>query len=340
MRHHSRCRQQTHRRRPEVPANDATKLAKLAGLTKLERLWLPSNPITDAGLKHPPRLKALREPQLPRTRCHGCGDCRTQEGPARVQDQVRRKDDGSCRRGPAAGDRPVRREGLSGDARETSLRGGRDDELDRHKARRHPAGPVQYGRRKRTSECHADEAVPHRCQRGDADAEWALQSGETVTTSLGEFKAADPLPERDFFAVGLTSDKNNTVTNLGCLNGLTSLTSLNGKGQQITEEWLTHVEQLKNLEKLIVVSSNMSDAGLAQLEGPSNLNQLELISNRQLSGTGFQHLVESNVTVLDCNESAGITDTGLQQLKGMTQLVQLQLMGTQVTDDGLHTSTG
>ena len=127
------------------------------------------------------------------------------------------------------------------------------------------------------------------------------------------------------------------MTNLGCLNGLTSLTSLNGKGQQITEEWLTHVEQLKNLEKLIVVSSNMSDAGLAQLEGPSNLNQLELISNRQLSGTGFQHLVESNVTVLDCNESAGITDTGLQQLKGMTQLVQLQLMGTQVTDDGLHT---
>lgn len=185
---------------------------------------------------------------------------------------------------------------------------------------------------------HFRHSVPGRLHL--ADAEWALQSGETVTTSLGEFKAADPLPERDFFAVGLTSDKNNTVTNLGCLNGLTSLTSLNGKGQQITEEWLTHVEQLKNLEKLIVVSSNMSDAGLAQLEGPSNLNQLELISNRQLSGTGFQHLVESNVTVLDCNESAGITDTGLQQLKGMTQLVQLQLMGTQVTDDGLHTSTG
>ncbi|NQV26316.1 MAG: SUMF1/EgtB/PvdO family nonheme iron enzyme [Rhodopirellula sp.] len=174
-----------------------------------------------------------------------------------------------------------------------------------------------------------------------AAAEWALQTGGSVTTSLGEFKDADPLPERDFVVVRLTSGNNNTVTDhdLECLNGLTSLTSLNVKGQQITDEWLTHVEQLKNLEKLIVISSNMSDAGLVHLKGLSNLNQLELIANRQLSGTGFQHLAESNVTVLHCNQSS-ITDAGLQHLKSMTQLVELQLMGTQVTDDGLQHLSG
>lgn len=87
---------------------------------------------------------------------------------------------------------------------------------------------------------------------------------------------------------------------------------LAGTRIQGAEEALAHIGHLRRLEALWLAPPTMTDAGLAQLEGLTNLK----LMNISLSGTR-------------------VTDTGLVHLKGLECLEGLDLRGTSVTDAGV-----
>ena len=79
---------------------------------------------------------------------------------------------------------------------------------------------------------------------------------------------------------------------------------------------------------------NITDEGLQNLEGLSQLQLLQL-GKTQITDAGLEHLEKlSHLSTLVCNDTA-ITDAGLKHLKGLSQLHYIELWNTNVTDDGL-----
>lgn len=95
-------------------------------------------------------------------------------------------------------------------------------------------------------------------------------------------------------------------------------------------------------DEVRTVYPQITDAGLAQLQGLAGLERLWL-SGTQVTDAGLAHL--QGLTWLQSLELEGtqITDAGLAHLQGLTGLRSLDLTGTQVTDTGLahlHRLTG
>jgi hypothetical protein len=102
-----------------------------------------------------------------------------------------------------------------------------------------------------------------------------------------------------------------------------------------TDQSLTHIRELKELEFLGLDSTQVTDAGLAHLTGLANLKVLDL-SDTQVSDAGLVHLTGLISLKVIYLRNTPITDAGLAHLKELKHLEVLELARTRVTDAGLR----
>jgi internalin A len=100
------------------------------------------------------------------------------------------------------------------------------------------------------------------------------------------------------------------------------------------DEHLAPIGRLSRLERLDLMSSAVTDAGLVHLEGLTRLRTLDLAMTG-ISDAGLAHL--RGMTGLQdlYLQGTNVGDAGLAHLKGMSTLKTLFLKGTRVSDAGL-----
>jgi Leucine-rich repeat (LRR) protein len=108
--------------------------------------------------------------------------------------------------------------------------------------------------------------------------------------------------------------------------------------EQIGDEGVSVVKNWKNLRRLNVRGTKITDLTLEMLEGVPTLEALD-IGFAQLTDVGPEHL--TSLTRLRRLALGGnkLTDTGLQFLRQLPQLNYLDLSGMQRTDSGLWSIT-
>lgn len=100
---------------------------------------------------------------------------------------------------------------------------------------------------------------------------------------------------------------------LARLDAFPELEILDLRGKAVvTDGDLRHISRLRHLKRLILANAKISDAGLTDLEGLDQLEQL------YLSGSHVH-----------------VTDAGLKHLEGLTTLKRLSLVQTDVTENGI-----
>ena len=102
----------------------------------------------------------------------------------------------------------------------------------------------------------------------------------------------------------------------------------------ITDAWLDHFGRLARMEELDLGYTEVTDEGLAKLEGLTRLRKLGLDGTR-VGAAGLRHvgkLVALEALYLNCTKFTGV---GLRNLRGLTRLRELHLWDARVTDDGL-----
>ena len=105
---------------------------------------------------------------------------------------------------------------------------------------------------------------------------------------------------------------------------------------RITDNELALVSGLNSLQKLELVGSQVSSAGLRSLQGLSNLYILHL-ANTRVTDEGLRNLTQlPNLGILSLDQTS-ITDEGLQSVAAIPRLERLYLDGTPITDKGLET---
>ncbi len=128
---------------------------------------------------------------------------------------------------------------------------------------------------------------------------------------------------------------------------------------KVSEADLKRVGGLKNLKSLGLLSTTVTDAGLAHLKGLTGLRTMSLKldprgidqdfkpvhsgDGADISDAGLAHLkgALSGVETLYLNlGGTKVTDAGLESLKGLTCTLFLDLSGTRVTDAGLAQLSG
>ena len=122
------------------------------------------------------------------------------------------------------------------------------------------------------------------------------------------------------------------LAEVGKLNRLKHLTFVL---TPVSDAGLAHLEGLSNLESLMLRGQNgVTDAGVAHLARMTSLKGLYL-ENSQISDAGLAYV--SRLTGLETLNLARtrIGDAGLAQLDGLARLETLGLDGTKVTDAGL-----
>lgn len=80
--------------------------------------------------------------------------------------------------------------------------------------------------------------------------------------------------------------------------------------------------------------TQMTDAGVENLKGLTNLEALNLMST-SVTDVGLEHLKGLTKLQVLILQNTQVTDAGLEHLKGLTNLQTLVLSGTQVTDAGV-----
>jgi internalin A len=110
-----------------------------------------------------------------------------------------------------------------------------------------------------------------------------------------------------------------------------SLKGLWLEGEDLTDEGLAPLEGLTGLEVLRIHKARVMGAGLVHIEG---LTRLEILRLDFTTDEGLSHV--KGLTRLQSLAVSGlVTDAGLKYLKGLTELRRLGLYRTQVTDAGL-----
>jgi Leucine Rich repeats (2 copies)/Leucine Rich repeat len=101
------------------------------------------------------------------------------------------------------------------------------------------------------------------------------------------------------------------------------------------DEALAQVGNLRRLKHLTLVLTPVNDAGLACLEGLSNLESLMLRGRNDVTDAGVAHLARMTSLKGLYLENSQITDAGLASVSGLTGLETLNLARTQIGDGGL-----
>ena len=97
----------------------------------------------------------------------------------------------------------------------------------------------------------------------------------------------------------------------------------------------SNIAAMKNLEKLNLRDTMITDEGLGALAGLSKLTDLDLYGTK-ISDAGMGHLAAlPNLKRLNL-QGAGITDAGLDPILKLTQLEELNLYRTMITNAGLE----
>ncbi len=103
-----------------------------------------------------------------------------------------------------------------------------------------------------------------------------------------------------------------------------------------TDSQIALVKDLPGLTSIRVPSGEVTDAGLTNLEGATDLQELDLFANRQITGAGLAHLRRLTKMMrlnLGCTM---VDDAGLRNLTEMKLLVWLDVSQTKVTSRGLR----
>jgi hypothetical protein len=104
--------------------------------------------------------------------------------------------------------------------------------------------------------------------------------------------------------------------------------------RNVDDSVLTAIGRLKSLERLDLVGSAITDAGLVNLEGLTHLRSLDLAAT-DVGDAGLAHLKRlRSIKFLNLNATK-VGDVGLGHLSDLTSLRTLLLGGTKVTDAGL-----
>jgi Leucine-rich repeat (LRR) protein len=110
--------------------------------------------------------------------------------------------------------------------------------------------------------------------------------------------------------------------------------SLELKDSGFTDAEMVHLSRMKNLRRLGLGGTVISDQGLKVLRGLTELERLDLRASR-VSETGDAPNFPNLKTFQKAGQRPWITDTGLRELTGLKQLRWLDLTDTQITDAGL-----
>ena len=103
----------------------------------------------------------------------------------------------------------------------------------------------------------------------------------------------------------------------------------------VTDEGLTHLANLKDVRRLNLARTSITDAGLASLATSAELQHLYLYQNPQLGDAGMTHL--SGLSLLEGLDlvATSVGDAGLAALDSLPKLMYLKLRGTRVTAVGV-----
>lgn len=104
-------------------------------------------------------------------------------------------------------------------------------------------------------------------------------------------------------------------------------------GEDITDESIQPLSDIKNLIDLDLSKTSITDEGLATISGLNNLTRLDL-NNTAVTDDGLKHVAGlTNLVYLNLYGTA-VTDAGLEHLKGLESLQKLFLWQSQVTKEG------
>jgi hypothetical protein len=111
------------------------------------------------------------------------------------------------------------------------------------------------------------------------------------------------------------------------------------QGEKFGDVDLACIDELTDVERLYLDNSLVTDAGLQNLRGMSELRILDLGGTR-VTDSGLSHL--GGLKKLECIflDGSGVTSDGLVYLMGLPSLGELYLAGTQVDDGALDTLKG
>jgi beta-lactamase regulating signal transducer with metallopeptidase domain len=123
------------------------------------------------------------------------------------------------------------------------------------------------------------------------------------------------------------------------LKGLANLKKLRIQSvETFTNEGMAQLKDIKSLESLTLVRTQVTDDDLIYLKNLTNLESLGLLSNSQITDKALDHLRSlTNLKKLRLDDTQ-VTDEGLQKLKQHGLLTGLELLAlgrTQITDAGL-----
>jgi len=119
---------------------------------------------------------------------------------------------------------------------------------------------------------------------------------------------------------------------MGLIGELEQLSELDLSGSQVTDAGLAEIAGLSEL-KILGLPPAATDVGLAKLRGITGLEEL-YVGQTQITGAGFERFNFEALTTLNAARSP-LTDRALAALKTASKLTRLILRETRVTDDGL-----
>lgn len=123
------------------------------------------------------------------------------------------------------------------------------------------------------------------------------------------------------------------------LAGLRDLRSLNLDGLRISRTGMKELATLKNLTRLDLGKTPVTDADLKALAGMTKLTSLDL-HGTQVTNAGMKHVAQfKNLTTLDLGKTR-VRDFGVKELAGLADLTALDLSDTEVTDAALRELVG
>jgi protocatechuate 3,4-dioxygenase beta subunit len=137
--------------------------------------------------------------------------------------------------------------------------------------------------------------------------------------------------------LGLISNKF-TDAGLEHITGMTELKSLRLDDTRITDGGLQRLKQcgiLTRLEFLVLSRTQITNAGLAYLQGMDRLRRL-YIGGTRIGDEGISYLAKLSKLEVLILDDTNVTDAGLAHLRGLKNLNMLYLQNTQITDAGLE----
>ena len=122
---------------------------------------------------------------------------------------------------------------------------------------------------------------------------------------------------------------------LGLIKLFQELRKLHLRGcEHITDDAIIHLSEITHLQNLIL-PYQIGDQGLAHLKGLREMQDL-VLSSTQITDAGLVHVQEmAELHTLQLNGCENLTDTGMVHLSGLKNLQVLNLNATQITDAGL-----